>query len=65
MDITLRYERKDLGSIPGRPTNILMHSVMAARLDRVVEVRFLREYGNVNPHREERFDSFCIDFFRE
>lgn len=36
---------------------------MAARLDRVVEVRFLREYGNVNPHREERFDSFCIDFF--
>jgi hypothetical protein len=30
---------------------------MAARLDRVVEVRFLLEYGNVNPHREERFDS--------
>jgi hypothetical protein len=26
---------------------------MAARLDRVVEVRFLLEYGNVNPHREE------------
>jgi hypothetical protein len=33
---------------------------MAARLNRVVEVRFLLEYGNVNPHREERFDS---DFF--
>jgi hypothetical protein len=33
------------------------YSVMAARLDRVVEVRFLLEYGNVNPHGEERFDS--------
>jgi hypothetical protein len=30
---------------------------MAARLDGVVEVRFLLGYGNVNPHREERFDS--------
>jgi hypothetical protein len=38
---------------------------MVARLTRVVEVRFLLEYGNVNPHREERFDSVSIKYFRE
>lgn len=32
-------------------------SVMVARSTWVVEVQFLLEYGNINPHREDRFDS--------